>query len=117
MMNIIIWNCKSALKSSFKKRVGDLVQKHNPDILVVMETHVGGDRAREITNLLPFDGAIHTNTIGYAEGLWVLWNAERVEIALLSRTEQEIHAEVKLCFTNVSWLLSAVYVSLRNAEM
>ena len=43
MMNIIIWNCKGALKPSFKKRVGDLVQNHNPAILVVMETHVGGD--------------------------------------------------------------------------
>ena len=116
MMNIIIWNCRGALKPSFKKRVGDLVQNHNPAILVVMETRVGGDRAREITNLLPFDGAIHTDTIGYAGGLWVLWNADRVEIALLSRTEQEIHAEVKVCFTNISWLLSAVYASPRNAK-
>uniref|UniRef100_A0A7N2LFW7 DUF4283 domain-containing protein n=1 Tax=Quercus lobata TaxID=97700 RepID=A0A7N2LFW7_QUELO len=106
----------SALKPSFKKRVGDLVQNHNPDILVVMETCVEGDKTREITNLLPFDGAIHTDTIGYAGGLWVLWNVDRVEIALLSRTEQEIHAEVKVRFTNVSWLLSAVYASPRNAE-
>ena len=69
MMNIIIWNCSGALKPSFKKRVGDLVQNHNPAILVVMETQVRGDRAREITNLPLFDGAIHTDTIGYARGL------------------------------------------------
>lgn len=69
MMNIIIWNCRGALKPSFKKRVRDLVQNHNPTILVVMETQVRGDRAREITNLPPFDGAIHTDTIGYARGL------------------------------------------------
>ena len=69
MMNIIIWNCRGALKPSFKKRVGDLVQNHNLAILVVMETQVRGDRAREITNLSPFDGAIHIDTIGYARGL------------------------------------------------
>ena len=92
------------------------MQNHNLAILVVMKTRVRGDRAREITNLLPFGGAIHTDTIGYAGGLWVFWNADKVEIALLSKTEQEIHAKVKVCFTNVSWLLSAVYASPRNAE-
>ena len=86
MMNIIIWNCRGARKPSFRKRVGDLVQNYNPAILVAMETHVGGDRAREITNLLPFDRAFHTDTIGYAGGLWVLWNANRVDLALLSST-------------------------------
>ena len=54
---------------AFKKRSGDLVQNHNAAILVVMETQVRGDRAREIINLPSFDGAIHTNTIGYARGL------------------------------------------------
>ncbi|XP_075669886.1 uncharacterized protein LOC142639621 [Castanea sativa] len=82
-------------KPSFKKCVRELVQNHNQAILVVMETRVRGDRAREITNLLPFDEAIHTDATSYAGGLWVLWNADRVDITLLSSTEQEIHAEVK----------------------
>ena len=116
IMNVIIWNCRGALKPSFRKRVTDLVQKYNPSILVVMESHVGGDRARQITNLLPFDGAFHIDSIGYAGGLWVLWNADRVELALLASTKQVVHAEVKVRFTNTSWLLSAVYASPRNAE-
>jgi len=116
LMNFIIWNFKGALKPSFKKHVNELVQCHNPAILVVMETRVGGDRAREIIDSLPFNGAFHSETIGYAGGLWVLWNADRVEIALLSRTEQEINAEVKVHFTNDSWLLSAVYASPRCAK-
>ena len=40
-MNIIIWNCRGALKPFFKKRVSELVQNYNPAILVVMETRVG----------------------------------------------------------------------------
>ena len=115
-MNVIIWNCRGALKPSFKICVGELVQSYNPVILVVMETRVEGDKAREITNLLPFDGAFHTETIGYGGGLWVLWNADNVDVALLSSTEQEIHAEVKVRFTNNSWLLSAMYASPKCAE-
>lgn len=79
-MNIIIWNCRGALKSNFQSHVRELVQNHDPAILVIMETKVGGDRAREITDRLSFDGAIHTNTIGYTGGLWLLWNSDRVEI-------------------------------------
>ena len=86
-MNVIVWNCRGALKPSFQKHVRELVHNHNPAILVVMETRIGGERAKEITDWLPFDGFIHTKTIGYAGGLWMLWNSERVEVTPLSNTE------------------------------
>ena len=44
----------------------------NSAMLVVMETLVGGSRAKEISEKLPFDGAVHTETIGYVGGLWLL---------------------------------------------
>ncbi|XP_023918482.1 uncharacterized protein LOC112030031 [Quercus suber] len=115
-MNIIIWNCKGALKPSFQKHVRELVQNHDPAILVVMETRVGGERARAITDNLPFDGVIHMDTIGYAGGLWVLWMSEKVEVSSLASTEQEIHISVKVRPSNLSWLFSAIYASPRSAE-
>ena len=115
-MNIIVWNCRGVLKPSFQRHVGELIQCHNPAILVVMETRIGGERAREITDRLPFDGAIHTETIGYAGGLWLLWNSDRVEIIALANTEQEIHSVVKVRNSNSSWLLTAIYTSPRIAE-
>jgi len=69
LMNIIVWNCKGTLKPSFLKHVSEPVHNHNPTILVVMETRIGGERAKEIANRMPFDGAFHTETIGYAGGL------------------------------------------------
>ena len=69
LINNIIWNCRGAFKPSFQKRVREMVQKYNPDILVVMETHVGVNRVREITERLPFDGAICSDAVGYASGI------------------------------------------------
>lgn len=115
-MNIIVWNCRGTLKPSFQKHVRELMQNHDPAILVVMETRVGGERAREITDKLPFDGAIHTDTIGYTDGLWVLWKSNKVEISSLASTEQEIHIVVKVRPSNLSWLFTAVYASPRSAE-
>ena len=102
VMNIIVWNCRGALKPNFQRYVSELVRNHNLAILVVMETRVGGDRAREITDRLPFDGAIHAETIGYAGGIWVLWNSDRVEVVQLVSTEQEVHVEVKVLPSNLS---------------
>ena len=57
-MNILIWNCWGALNPTFKNVVIDLVQLHSLAIMIVTETKVGDNRAKEITSQLPFDGAI-----------------------------------------------------------
>ncbi|XP_030958558.1 uncharacterized protein LOC115980449 [Quercus lobata] len=80
-MNILIWNNKGALKPSFQTNIHELARRHNPAILVVMETKLGGNKAREVSDRLPFDGAIHMETIGFTGGLCprveekcILWN-------------------------------------------
>ena len=56
-----------------------LTRNDDPTVFVVTDTRLGGEREKEITNILPFDESIHTKTIGYIGGLWVLgtqtwWN-------------------------------------------
>ena len=46
----------------------------------------------------------------------MLWNSDRVEVTLLSSTEQEIHAIVKVRNSNSSWMFTAVYASPRTTE-
>ena len=80
IMNIVVWNCRGALKPNFQSHVRELVRCHNPDVLVVMETRIGGDRAKDISDRLPFDNAIHMETMGFAGGIWLMWNADKVEV-------------------------------------
>ena len=89
---------------------------HRPSIVFVTETRVGGDRASKIIEGLPFDGYITTDTIGYAGGLWMLWKTENVEVSHLSRTEQEIHAAIKVHSSNLTQFISTIYASPRLAE-
>ncbi|XP_075643190.1 uncharacterized protein LOC142614539 [Castanea sativa] len=95
-MTILMWNCRGALNPDFKRRIFEMVMNHCPSIMVITKTRVGGKRAEEIISGLPFDGFITTDTIGYADGLWVMWNKEDVDISLLALTEQEIHATMKI---------------------
>ena len=39
-----------------------------------------------------------------------------MEVVHLENTEQEIHVEVKVLATNLSWIFSAVYASPRSVE-
>ncbi|XP_030949822.1 uncharacterized protein LOC115973699 [Quercus lobata] len=75
-----------------------------------------GDRAKEITDRLPFNGAIRSDAIGFIGGIWLLWNLDRVEINVLAITKQEIHVDVKVRSSDFAWLLSAIYASPRSAE-
>ena len=86
-MNIICWNCRGALNPRFRKTMDSLMSKFNPSIVIVTETRIGGQRAKDITDRLPFDGAIHTDTIGYAGGLWLLWNSKVVKVTQLVKIE------------------------------
>ena len=54
------------------------MHNHDPAIMIIIETRIGGARARDIIDMLPFDGAIHTDTLGFASGLWLLWNSDGV---------------------------------------
>lgn len=103
-MNIIAWNCRGTLRAAFRSHVRELVRSHDPAILIVMETCIEGNRAKAITDDFLFDGAIHTDTIGYAGGLWLLWNEDRMKITQLANTEQEIHVVVKVRSSNLNWL-------------
>ena len=86
-MNIMIWNSRGALKPSFQTYIHGLARQHDPAILVIMETKLGGSKAKEVTDRLPFDNAIHLETISFSGGLWLLWNEDKVEIEELAKTE------------------------------
>ena len=101
-MNILLWNCRGALGMDFKRHVLEMMVNHLQSILIITETRVGGDRAAKIIEDLPFDGFFTTETIGYAGGLWLLWKRDEVDVTVLSATEQEIHATVQVCNSNLT---------------
>ena len=95
-MNILIWNCRGAMKPQFRKTVIDLVEWHMPIIMVFTETRMSGARADEIIENLPFDGAVVADMIGFAGGIWLLWCLDLVRVDVLATTEQKIHTLIRV---------------------
>jgi exonuclease III len=115
-VNILTWNCRGVLNPCFRKALLDTLNINSPEILILTETRLGGDRAAELARSLPFDEFLSTNTIGFARGIWILWQKEAVEVDHLCSTEQEIHASVKVRGSNSLWLLFAIYASPRRSK-
>ncbi|PKI65066.1 hypothetical protein CRG98_014535 [Punica granatum] len=57
-MNILVWNYRSAGNNNFRRNLLDLVHNHQPDVVILTETQVSGDRANQIAHPLPFDGSV-----------------------------------------------------------
>ena len=113
IMNVLIWNCRGAMKPQFRKMVMDLVNWHMPLIMVITETTMSGARADEIIESLPFDGVAVADMIGFAGGIWLLWRSDLVQVDVLASTEQEIHALIQVRSQNFSWIISTIYASPR----
>ena len=60
---------RGALNLDFKRRIFEMAVNHNPSIMVITETRIGGDIAERIIVELPFDAFFTTKAIGYARGL------------------------------------------------
>lgn len=115
-MNIILWNCRGALNPNFHQSVENIISYHSPSMIIITKTRVRRARAKKIIDRLPFDGAVHADTVGYAGGIWILWLSDVVRVSVLVATEQEIHAVVKVHSSHLSWLIFAVYASPRYRE-
>jgi hypothetical protein len=115
-VNVLTWNCRGLLNPCFRQALLDLLKINSPAVLVLTETRLGGNRAVDLAKTLPFDGFLCTNTIGFAGGIWVMWNLDLVDVEHLCSTKQEIHVSVKVRGSNTLWLLSAIYASPRRFE-
>ena len=104
------------MKPEFRKTVMDLVDWHDPILMVITETRLFGAKANEIIEGLPFDGVVVADTIGFVGGIWMLWRADRIQVDVLTTMEQEIHALIQVRAHTFNWLISAIYANPRFAE-
>jgi len=64
-----------------------MVQNHSPTIMIITETKISGQRAKDISDRFPFDREIHANNIRFTNGLQVLWDTTQVDVFKFSSME------------------------------
>lgn len=70
------------------------MKKFKTDILVVFETHAGGEAASRICKSLGFGNSFKVDACGQSGGLWLLWREELGELEVVKSSDQFIHARI-----------------------
>ncbi|KAH7851794.1 hypothetical protein Vadar_016562 [Vaccinium darrowii] len=96
MPKILMWNCRGASNLHFRRNFAELVHDHKPLMVILTENHIGGSRAETICKSLGFPNFCIVDLVGFAGGIWLLWNEDNISCEVLHTTEQEIHACVQV---------------------
>ncbi|OMP05267.1 reverse transcriptase [Corchorus capsularis] len=117
MIKILSRNCRGAARESFKRNCLNLIRDHKPLILFISEPRISGARARAVAWSFGFSDMYLVDTIGFAGGLWMLWNREDVS-QTFPIGEQAIHAEIQVTHLNstFNWFISGIYASPKLAK-
>lgn len=95
-MNILSWNVKGAEAGDFRRTFRDLISSHHPDVVILTETRISGKRADNIISSLGFERYTKVNAMGFAGGIWVLWNPNTVFLEPISSSFPELHLLCKV---------------------
>ncbi|RYR40564.1 hypothetical protein Ahy_A09g046311 [Arachis hypogaea] len=66
LMNLISWNCRGTGGRRFPVLIRDLKKKYDIGMLILLKTHISGDRRRDIRNKLSFDSSYYEEARGHS---------------------------------------------------
>ncbi|KAF7810466.1 reverse transcriptase [Senna tora] len=89
-INIPEWNARGAASAEFRRAIIDLKTRHLPRVVFITETRVGGIRAKNIIRSIGYDGFYKVDPMGYAGGLWLLWDSAFVKMDIHGNSFQGI---------------------------
>ncbi|KAL7211712.1 hypothetical protein ACSBR2_014549 [Camellia fascicularis] len=110
-MKVLLWNCRGAANPHFRRHFHSLLEEHHPQLVVITKTRIGGDKDMTICKSLCFPNFHILEPIGFAGGIWLLWNGQEIHCDVISVTQQEIHAYIQVLSSPALWLFSAIYAS------
>lgn len=114
-MKIITWNVRGEGSVTFRNHLLDLHDIHNPSIMIIAETKIRGWTAIDMCQSLPSDGYEIVDSIGRNGGLWLLWKNNEVQVNVLNKIKQEIHATIQDYYAElpISPLLDMPFMKLK----
>lgn len=93
-MNIITWNCKGVSRKSFPGLIRVLKSKYETQFIILMETHINGERNHGIVRRMGFDSFCISEAQGHSGGIWCLWDSSAWKVRVISSCMYFIHISV-----------------------
>lgn len=87
-----------------------MISTHHPAILILLEPRVHSSSIMAFLNHIGYTDMLAVEACGFAGGIWLLWDCDRVDIVEVDMTDQLLSVMVRPP-SGEPWLLSTIYAS------
>ncbi|XP_019244264.1 PREDICTED: uncharacterized protein LOC109224131 [Nicotiana attenuata] len=108
-MNFMLWNCRGANNTDFRRNFRLLLDYHGPTLVVLFETHMHDHTV--LCDDFHFTNFYKVPATGQAGGIVLLWHDNVLAVENLAMTEQEVHVMIQVFPNPQKWLFPAIYAS------
>lgn len=108
--SILCWNIRGAINPAGRRHTRELIKKHNPSMVIIMETHCAFKKAERFWQKLGYEASACSEAQGHSGGIWILVEQKRnYTVSLVECFHQMVTISIKRG-AHV-WWFSAVYAS------
>ncbi|XP_021775573.1 uncharacterized protein LOC110739421 [Chenopodium quinoa] len=106
----MVWNVQGAGSREFIDALKEIIRVNKPNVIPLVETHMGGAQAIKIANIIEYNGHTRIDAQGFSGGIWIYWKKELVTVEPIHQHGQYITMNIKR-MGEVPWYFTAVYAS------
>ncbi|GLT48127.1 hypothetical protein SLA2020_217680 [Shorea laevis] len=107
-MKILSWNCQGLRQALTRRALNDLIFKHRPCLVFLMETKKKKQYLERLRRKCVFSSSVYVEPQGYSGGL-ALWWTENVHISIFTFDKNILDGCCSDAADSVSWHFSFVY--------
>ena len=94
----------------FRAHAYELHRRHRLNILIIIESRIAEARAHGVIDTLPYLHSRRVDPASFSGNIWLLWNeGPSFSVEIITCSEHNIHALVKVHSPSLSFLLTVVY--------
>lgn len=107
---VLSWNIWGASNNKVKRHLIDLIRKHSPRFLIIMETRVGFHKTKSFWDRAGYVSVHFVDARGQSGGIWILKQNGSNIVTVVHYFYMDT-ITIKLILGGSSWFLSNIYAS------
>ena len=109
-MNFLYWNCRGTGNDRFCSIVNYLRRSCKVDVMTITKPKVCGVVGDKIVEKLGFNASFRVEAHWRYEGIWVLWNKNKMKLDIVNSSRNFIHPIMDEG-RGIGWVFTTVYVN------
>ncbi|XP_030477906.1 uncharacterized protein LOC115694944 [Cannabis sativa] len=114
-MKILSWNCRGLGNTTTVRHLAALVRHHNPEIVLISETHLTEDRFVRTCSKLKFANFHYVPPLGYSGGFGICW-LQGVDCTIRDSNKNNISCVISSDPPGNPWHLLGMYGPPHNSD-